>query len=289
MPKKERNLLTDILIHTILIFFCVITLLPVLHVFSVSFSDPVAIHRSTIMLYPKDITLSAYQYIFSTSALVRAFMITVVITVVGTFLNLVFTITAAFSLSKRNLPGLKFFMILIIIVMNFNAGIIPSYLNIKNLGLLNSVWAMIIPGLVSAFNLILMRNFFMDLPEEIEESSKMDGCNEFTFIWKILIPLSLPAIATIGLFYGVSHWNEFFKGVFYITDSRKWPLQVLLKVIVFDGNFTNLAGAETDNMKVEPANVQAAAIIFATLPIVLVYPFLQKHFVKGIVMGAVKG
>lgn len=159
MVKSERNVLTDVLIHAVLVLFCIVTLLPVVHVFSVSFSDPIAIHQSSIMLYPKDITLSAYQYIFSTPALVRAFLITVTITVVGTFLNLVFTITAAFALSKRNLPGLKIFMILIIVVMNFNAGIIPGYLNIKNLGLLNSIWAMIIPGLVSAFNLILMRNF----------------------------------------------------------------------------------------------------------------------------------
>jgi putative aldouronate transport system permease protein len=287
MGKKISN--TDIVIHFVLILSCIITLLPVLHVFSASLSNPNAIHTSTIMLYPKQLTLSAYEYIFSTNALMRAFMITAFITIVGTFLNLVFTVSAAYALSKRYLPGLRFFMILIIIVMNFHAGIIPSYLNVKSLGLLNSVWAMIIPGMVGAFNLILMRNFFMDLPEEIEESAKIDGCNEISIIIKILIPLSLPAIATIGLFYGVGHWNEFFKGIFYITDSRKWPLQVLLKAIVFDGNFTTLAGAETESLKIEPANVQAAAIIFATLPIVLVYPFLQKHFVKGIVMGAVKG
>ncbi|SDE45784.1 putative aldouronate transport system permease protein [Paenibacillus sp. UNCCL117] len=280
---------TDAVIYFILTLSCVITLLPVLHVLSSSLSDPTAIHTSTIMLYPKQLTFGAYEYIFATPALIRAFLITVTITVVGTFLNLVFTVSAAYALSKRQLPGLRYFMILIIIVMNFHAGLIPGYLNVKSLGLLNSIWAMIIPGLVSAFNLILMRNFFMDLPEEIEESARIDGCKEFAIILKILIPLSLPAIATIGLFYGVGHWNEFFKGIFYITDSRKWPLQVLLKAIVFDGNFTTLAGAETESLKIEPANVQAAAIIFATIPIVLVYPFLQKHFVKGIVMGAVKG
>ncbi|MDF2925957.1 MAG: YtcP4 [Paenibacillaceae bacterium] len=279
----------DAVIHILLVLAGVITLVPVIHVLSVSFSDPRAVHSSTLMLYPKELTLAAYDYIFATPALIRAFAITVTITVLGTALNLLFTITGAYALSKRYLPGLSFFMVLVIVVMNFSAGLIPGYLNIKNLGLLNSIWAMIIPGAVSAFNLILMRNFFMDMPEEIEESAKIDGCNELSIVARIVIPLSLPAIATIGLFYGVGHWNEFFKGIFYITDARKWPLQVLLKSIVFDGNFTNLAGADTDSIKIEPANVQAAAIIFATVPIVLVYPFLQKHFVKGIVMGAVKG
>lgn len=279
----------DLAIYILLTLSCIITLLPVVHIVSVSFSNPQAVFQTPIMLYPKQWTWSAYDYIFATPTLIRSFGITVTITVVGTLLNLMFTITAAYALSKRQLPGLKLFMILVILAMTFNAGIIPNYLNVKNFGLLNSIWAMIIPGTVNAFYLILMRNFFMDLPAEIEESARIDGCSEPTMIVRIIIPLSMPVIATVGLFYGVGHWNEFFKGVFYLTDSSKWPLQVLLKTIVFDQNFSDLTSADTSTVQIEPINVQAASIVFATVPIILVYPFLQKYFVKGIVMGAVKG
>ncbi|MCU6792581.1 carbohydrate ABC transporter permease [Paenibacillus sp. WQ 127069] len=286
---NKRYNAADIFICTILLLSCIITILPVWHVFSVSFSGPDAVYHTSLMLYPKELTLQAYKYVFSTPTLIRAFGITVIITVAGTLINLLFTISGAYALSKRDLPGLNMFMVFLVLVMTFHAGIVPGYLNIKNLGLLNSLWAMMLPGAVNAFYLILMRNFFMDLPKEIEESAKIDGCNELSLIVKIVIPLSTPVIATIGLFYGVGHWNEFFKGVFYMSDSSKWPLQVLLKTIVFDQNFSDLASADTTNIRIEPANIQSAAIVFATVPILLVYPFLQKYFVKGIVMGAVKG
>ncbi|MGG1516546.1 carbohydrate ABC transporter permease [Paenibacillus oryzisoli] len=285
----KRITTTDFFICAMLIFSCIITLLPVVHVFSVSLSGPDQVYDVSLMLYPKELTIQAYKYVFSTPTLVKSFGITVIITVLGTAINLLFTITGAYALSKRTLPGLNIFMVLLIFAMTFHAGIIPGYLNVKALGLLNSIWAMILPGAVSAFYLILMRNFLMDLPKEIEESARIDGCSEITLLVRIVVPLSTPVIATVGLFYGVGHWNEFFKGVFYLTDSSKWPLQVLLKTIVFDQNFTNLASSDTTNVKIEPANIQSAAIVFATVPILLVYPFLQKYFVKGIVMGAVKG
>lgn len=289
MLPGEKSKLADVLIVAVLLFSCIITLLPIVHIVSVSLSDPVSVYRTPIMLYPQNINVFSYDYIFGTPALMRSFGITVFITVAGTLLNLVLTVPAAYALSKRSLPGLPLFMLLTVLVMTFNAGIVPNYLNIKNFGLLDSIGALIIPGAVNAFYLILMRNFFMDLPQEIEESARMDGCGDWRLLTRIVMPLSAPVMATIGLFYGVSHWNEFFKGVFYINDINKWPLQVLLKSIVFDGNFTNLVTAENVNQQVEPANIQAAAIVFATVPILVVYPFLQKYFVKGLVMGAVKG
>ncbi|TBL80462.1 carbohydrate ABC transporter permease [Paenibacillus thalictri] len=279
----------DFIIFLVLTGACIITLAPIVHVFSVSLSGSEAVYHSSLMLYPKEPTLQAFRYIFATPTLIRSFGITVTITVAGTLLNLLFTITAAYALSKKYLPGLKVFMLIVVVIMTFNAGIVPNYLNVKAFGMINSLWAMIIPGMVNAFYLILMRNFFMDLPQEIEESARMDGAGELMVVARVVIPLSLPVIATVGLFYGVGHWNEFFKGVFYITDASKWPLQVLLKTIVFDQNFNDLTSADTTNVNIEPANVQAASIMFATVPIVLVYPFLQKYFVKGIVMGAVKG
>ncbi|WP_135548882.1 carbohydrate ABC transporter permease [Paenibacillus cymbidii] len=289
MKIRERSKLADALIYAVLALSGILTVVPMLHVFSVSLTASAAVYDAPILLYPRQLTLRAFDYIFTTPSLIRAFGVTVQITLLGTLLNLLFTITAAYALSKRYLPGLRAFMLLIVVVMTFNAGIIPTYLNVKQFGLLDSIWAMIVPGTVNAFYLILMRNFFMDLPAEIEESARMDGCSEPVLIARIVVPLSMPVIATVGLFYGVAHWNEFFKGVFYITDTRKWPLQVLLKTILFDNNFNELKSSDNIAMRIEPANVQAAVIVFATVPIMLVYPFLQKYFVKGIVMGAVKG
>ncbi|WP_167859706.1 carbohydrate ABC transporter permease [Paenibacillus cymbidii] len=289
MRKARPVKSADIAIYLLLVASCIITIVPIVHVLSISMSAPGSVYAAPIMLYPREVTLAAYRYIFDTDALLRAFAITVFITVAGTLLNLLVTVPAAYALSKRALPGLRWFMVALVLVMTFNAGIIPTYLMVKNVGLLNSVWAMIVPGLVNAFFLLLMRNFFMELPAEVEESAKMDGCSDIRLLAAIIVPLSLPVLATISLFYGVSHWNEFFKGLFYVTSPTKWPLQVLLKTIVFDQNFTSMDNFDFVTMRIEPMNVQSASIMVATLPIVCVYPFMQRFFVKGLVMGAVKG
>ncbi|MFD1775532.1 carbohydrate ABC transporter permease [Paenibacillus rhizophilus] len=289
---EQKNRFADFIIYSILAFACVATILPILHVFNLSLTSASEVHKSNLLLWPKEITFQAYKYLFSTNALVKSFYITAFITIVGTLLNLILTIAGAYALSKPELPGYKGFMVYIVIPMMFNAGMIPSYLLIKNMGLLNSLWALILTGAVSAFNLILMRNFIMGLPGSLEEAAKIDGCSEWTVLFRILIPISKPAIATIGLFYGVYHWNEFFLGVLYLSDSSKWPLQVLLRTIVFDNNMSNVAALNTlstAGQAVEPANIQAASIIFAALPVLVVYPFLQRYFVKGMVLGAVKG
>ncbi len=286
--EKERSVY-DILIYGALLFACAVTLVPILHVAFVSLSSPLAVAKSTIMLYPEEVSLAAYQYIFSNNALLRSLGITVFITVVGTVLNMIFTLTTAYSLSKRFVPGTKAMMLMVIFIMTFSAGIIPQFLNVKNLGLINSVWAMILPGLINTFYLILMRSFLMEMPEEIEESARMDGCNELMILIRIIVPLTLPAIATLGLFYAVGHWNEFFKGLFYINDPSKWPLQVLLKTIVFDNNMSELYSPDNLDLVTLPESIQAAAIVFSMGPIVLLYPFLQKYFIRCLVLGAVKG
>jgi putative aldouronate transport system permease protein len=269
-----------------------ITIIPIVHVLSVSLSSPQAVLGSKLMLYPKEMTLASYEFIFRNNVLLRSFGITVFITVVGTALNLLFTTTAAYVLARRDLPGASFFMVLIVVTMLFNAGIIPGYILIRSLGLINSVWAMILPGLVSAFYLILMRNFFWSVPDGLVESAKIDGAGELRTLFQIMIPLSLPAIATIGLFYGVGHWNEFFRGIFYMTDSRKWPLQVLMRSIITQADMNEL-GVSNQQMygvaRIHILTIQAATIIAATVPIVVVYPFLQRYFVRGIMIGAVKG
>jgi len=253
------------------------------------------VFKDPMMLWPKSFTLESYKYIFNTQVLLKSFGITVFVTVVGTFLNLLFTATGAYGLSKTHVPGHKIMLWLIIIPMLFGAGLIPMYILLKNLGLLNSIWVLILPKLVASFNLILMRNFFWSIPESLEESARIDGASEFRVLWSVILPLSKPVIATVGLFYAVGHWNDFFTGLFFISDNSKWPLQMVLRSIIIDFNMLNMGTQNTNTLNdasklvVQPENIKAATIIFAIVPILIVYPFLQKYFVKGIMLGSVKG
>jgi putative aldouronate transport system permease protein len=280
-------------IYIILVLLCLLTLLPMVNVLAKSLSAPAFIARHPTMLLPHGLNVEAYQYIFTTKILLRSFGITVFVTVVGTFFNLLLTTFAAYGLSKTDIPGNKYLMWIIIFPMLFHAGLIPYYILLKNMGLLNTVWVLIITGLVSPFNLILMRNFFWNLPESLEESAHIDGASYFQILFRIVLPLSIPAIATIGLFYGVHHWNEFFAGLYFINDNSKWPLQVVLRSIVIDQNMMNMGSISSvqddSQVSVSPENIKAATIIFSIVPILAVYPFLQKYFVKGILLGSVKG
>ncbi len=292
----DRNpLWAQSLIHIILLLLGVICLYPMLNVLAVSFSEAQAIYRNPMMLFPESFTLEAYKYIFSTRVLLNSFGITVFVTVFGTFLNLVFTICGAYALSKTTVPGHKVMLWMIVIPMLFGAGLIPMYILLKEIHLLNTIWVLILPKLVAPFNMILMRNFFWSIPEGLEESARIDGAGEFRIIWNVILPLSIPVIATIGLFYAVGHWNDFFTGLFFIKDNTKWPLQVLLRSIIIDFNLLNMGtqgshmSQDMSKLVLQPENIKAASIIFAIFPIVCVYPFLQRYFVKGIMLGSVKG
>ncbi|MCQ6559360.1 carbohydrate ABC transporter permease [Paenibacillus mendelii] len=296
-PKAlDRNpVWVQAIITLVLTALALITLLPILNVLAMSLSEAHAIYEHPLMLVPYSVTLDAYKYIFSTSVLLKSFGVTVFATVVGTFFNLLVTITGAYALSKTKMPGSRMLLWFCIFPMLFGPGLIPTYILLKNLHLLNSVWVLVVSGLVVPFNLILMRNFFWSIPEELEEAMRIDGASEMGILWWMIIPLSKPAIATIGLFYAVGHWNDFFTGLFFITDNTKWPLQVLLRSIVIDMNALNMRGVSTtisqdaSKIMLTPENIKAASIIFAVVPILLVYPFLQKYFVKGIMLGSVKG
>lgn len=281
------------MIHIVLFCLGAITLAPMLNILAISLSEAHAVTRNPLMLYPQNITLEAYKYIFATSILMRSFMITIFVTVVGTFLNLMFTIMAAYGISKTHIPGHAIFVWMMIIPMLFGAGLIPTYLLLKSIGLINSIWVLVILGLVNPFNLILMRNFFWSIPESLEESARIDGASDLVVLWRIILPLSKPVIATIGLFYGVAHWNDYFMGLFYITNNEKWPLQVVLRSIIIDQQMLGMGDSalETSDYQsvVTPQNIKAATIIFAIIPVLAVYPFLQKYFVKGILLGSVKG
>jgi len=283
------------LIYGVLATLTLICLYPMLNVLAISFSEAQAIYGNPMMVVPESFTLEAYKYIFSTRVLLNSFGITVFVTVFGTLLNLMFTITGAYALSKTQVPGHKLMLWMIVIPMLFGAGLIPMYILLKELHLLNTIWVLILPKLVAPFNMILMRNFFWSIPDGLEESARIDGAGELRIIWNVILPLSMPVIATVGLFYGVNHWNDFFTGLFFIKDNTKWPLQVVLRSIIIDFNMLNMgattpqATGDMSRLVLQPENIKAAAIIFAVVPILCVYPFLQKYFVKGIMLGSVKG
>ena len=282
----------NIIIYSLLFIGGIITLIPLWTVLMRSVSPSHIIVQYPILIWPKEFTFQAYIYILKTSTLIRSFGITVYITVVGTALSMICTILAAYGLSKTNLPGNRILMNLVVIAMLFHAGIIPTYLVVRQLGLIDSLWALILPVLISPFNLILMRNYFWSIPAEMEDSAKIDGASVFRTLWSILIPLSLPAIATISLFYAVAQWNNFFTALFYINDNTKWPLQLLLRSIIMDNSMRGM-GSLQDTIEVRrivnPENIRAAVIVFVTVPILFVYPFIQKYFVQGIMIGAIKG
>ncbi|CAN7720162.1 carbohydrate ABC transporter permease [Paenibacillus sp. LjRoot56] len=281
----------DRIVNTIVIFILGLTslaaILPLMYVLSVSITpfSEVLKHGGFILL-PKAITFQAYHELFTTTNIPRAFWITIFITVVGTVVNLVLTSLMAYPLSRRNLPGRGFFLFMIVFTMLFSGGLIPTYLIVKNLGLLNSVWSMILPNAVWSFNVLIMKSFFENIPEELFESARMDGAKEFRILWQIVLPLAVPSMLTVGLFYMVGHWNEFFQAIMYVTDRNLYPLQVVIREVLM---MTQLPLLENAENVLPTETMQMAAVITASLPIILVYPFIQKHFTKGMLLGAVKG
>lgn len=293
--RRDQNpLWAEIVMYGILLLLTLVTLLPMLNVLARSLSGAAQVAANPAMIIPRGLTLDAYRYIFDTPVLMRSFGVSVFATVVGTFFNMVVTTMAAYGLSKTELPGHRYMMWMVILPMLFSAGLLPTYMLIKDVGLLNSIWVLVIWGLVSPFNLILLRNFFWSIPTEIEEAARLDGASDLRTLWDIVLPLSKPVLATVSLFYAVGHWNDFFTGLFFITDNSKWPLQVVLRTIVIDQSMMGMGGSnsptgDTTRLVTSSENITAASIIFAVVPILLVYPFLQRHFVKGIMLGSVKG
>jgi putative aldouronate transport system permease protein len=279
------------------IFLTILTLfflIPFLIVFSTSFvTEQEVARRGAFILIPEVFSLGAYKILLSQgSLLINSYKITLFRVIVGTTLNLFFTSTLAYGLSKKSLPGRNFFITLIFITMLFGGGLIPNFMLIKALGLYNKVWVMIIPGLISAWNMILMRNFFSQIPESLEESAMLDGATPIQILVKIILPLSMPIIATIGLFYAVGHWNAWFDASIYINDTKKLPVQVFMRNVVLSMSSKELDGSvinEVAGVKPTAETIKSAVIIISTLPILCVYPFIQKYFVKGIMVGSIKG
>lgn len=289
--KTIGSRLFDLVVYTTLILFTLASFIPFLHVIAASFTSISEYSQKRFILFPTEWSLDAYRAIFSTNTLPRSLFNSVLITIGGTTIAMIVSCMMAYSLSKRELYGRRFLMLMVVFTLLFSGGIIPTFLVVKELNLIDTYWAMMLPLAVNSFNLIILKNFFQALPEGLEESAKIDGANDLGILFRIVIPLSMPAIATISLFYGVAFWNLFQQAVFYINDTKKWPIQVLLRQIVIAGSGLETDVSNLDDGFVRPPEqtLKMAVIVFATVPILCVYPFLQKYFAKGVLLGSVKG
>lgn len=288
--RSPAGVLFDTANYIVLIGIALITLLPFLHIVAGSLASAREVLNSRFILFPSEFSLEAYRFIFSESTLSRSLATTVYITAVGTFVNMAMTSLMAYPLS-RNIKGKRPIMLLIVFTLLFSGGMIPSFLVVKSLGLLNSYGALWLPGAISPFYLIIIINFFKQLPVEFEESAKIDGCSDPRILWSIILPLSMPVMATFSLFYAIAHWNTFFQALIYINDASRWPIQVLLRqiVIMSSGGIGDASFSSETSIQVPPQTVKMAVIVVSTLPIIVVYPFLQKHFTKGVLVGSIKG
>ncbi|MEE1746797.1 carbohydrate ABC transporter permease [Streptomyces sp. NPDC088190] len=261
---------------------------PLVGVIGTSFASQTDIIKSSgLVLWPDHPTLDAYRTIFTGGVVTRALIVSVGITVLGTLASLLVTVGMAYGLSRRDVTGSRFILMTALFTMLFNAGIIPNFLLVKGLGLYDTYAALVMPTLVSAFNLVVLRSFFMSLPEELYDAAKVDGAGDFRVLVRIVLPLSKAVLAVISLFYAVTYWNAFFNSLLYLNDSDKWPLPMVLRTYVLQGQSLNAASA--GEVLAPQQAVQMAVLVIAVVPILCVYPFLQRYFTKGVLTGAVKG
>lgn len=279
--------------YLFLALLALLFILPFLVVLSTSLvSENELIRRGNFILIPETFDFTAYKVLLNEkSVILNAYKVTILRVVIGTCANLLFTSMMAYGLSRKNLPGRNAMIIFVFITMLVSGGLIPAYMLLKGMHLIDSFWVMIIPGLVSAWYLIIMKNFFAQIPEELEESAIIDGASPFRILVSIIFPLTLPTYATIGLFYAVGHWNAWFDAVIYINDMHKMPMQAILRQMVLAASSEDLTKDVTAGLVEKPTaqSIKAAAIMIATVPIMCVYPFLQKYFVKGMLTGSIKG
>lgn len=269
----------------------ILCIYPFIYIISESLSSTRAVTSGEVVLLPVECNVHAYAQVFQDGQLFTSMVNTVVITVVGTVLNMVCTILCAYSLSKKRLVGRSVFLVIISITMVIGAGMIPHFILVKTLGLMNSDWALWLPGLVSTFNMIIIKTYFESLPASLSEAAEIDGANELVTLISIIIPVSMPVIATIALFYAVGWWNSYFSALMYLTSPAKYPLMVQLMNMIQQAQMQTQTdvGSDAESIIIAPQTMQAASIVIATIPIMCIYPFLQKYFVKGVMVGSIKG
>lgn len=288
--KPNRLRVIDAVIMLVISVTLLLCLLPFLHIIAISLSSKHAILSDLVTFFPRELDFHAYGIVFQDARILWSMGLTIILTVTYTALSMLMSICAAYPLTKDRLRGRKVFMIIIVFTMFFSGGLIPEYLLVKQLGMLDSLSALIVPSMISAFNLIILRTFFSSIPASLEESAYLDGSSHIGTLVRIVLPLSMPALATLSLFYAVSRWNGFLDALFYITNSELYPLQLKLYQIVVNSQITDLTAQEgASQIESVPESIKAASIVFATIPILIVYPWLQRYFVSGVMIGAVKG
>ena len=280
-------------VYAIIVLIAVFTLYPLIYSLSASVSEPREILNGHVWLYPVNITTNAYQRVFRSADIQSGYLNTIIYAVAGTALNLLMTIAAAYPLSMKDMKGRNFITIMITFTMFFSGGMIPTYINIKNLGLLNTRWSVILTGLINVTNLLILRNYFINsVPDELHEAAEIDGSSPMNTLFTIILPLSKSILVVITIYYFVAHWNAYFDAMMYITKRNKWPLQVFLRQILLlsqMGDMAETMGADDANTALLYASLKYAIIIIAALPLIIVYPLVQKFFEKGIMLGSVKG
>ena len=292
--KKVKHSLGDrifsVFNHILLGFLALACIFPLFYVFMYSITPYNEYLANPLRLFPPEITLTAYKELLTFPLMKTGYFSTLFVTVIGTALNVFLLCITAYPLSKRNLKGRNIIMALITFTMFFNGGMIPNYMLVRELHLLDTYWALIFPGAISAYNLILMRNFVSAIPSSLEEAAYIDGANELQILRRVIVPLCKPAIATFTLFHAVGHWNSYFNATMYINDRNKWPLMLIVREMVAESG-TNMVHQSATVMEdlAQPFTLQMAVIIFTIIPILCVYPFVQKYFMQGMLMGSVKG
>jgi len=301
-PKKNKikQSLGDRIIQGFIILvilaLCLVIILPCINVLALSLNDGADAAKGGVYFFPRVFTLENFKQVFSDGSIMRAYKYTILRVVIGTLLTLIVTSLAAFALKEKELPGVKVITILITFTMLFGGGMIPTYVQYKNLHLINNFWVYVVPSLVSVTYLLMMRAYFEGIPASLEESAKLDGCGYFGIYGRIILPLSKPVIAVIGLYTAVNHWNDWFSGAFYMTSNEKWPVQTVLQQMLARAmsasqkDITSVAQALVQGAStVTSDSLKMAAVVITTVPILLIYPFVQKYFASGIMIGAVKG
>lgn len=296
ITRTRGDKVFDILNFLFFIFILLIVIFPLYFILIASFSDPNAVNNGQVWLWPKGFTLEGYEIIMQHNNIWTGFRNSAIYTIIGTLINVILTITGGYALSRKDLRGRNVMMFFIVFTMFFQGGMIPSYLLVRNLGMTNTMWAMVIPGAISAYNLIIVRTFFQsNIPDELLDAGKIDGASNMKFFTKVAIPLSAPIIAVMVLFHAVGHWNQYFNALIYLRDASLYPLQLVLRDILILEQSRELmeAGGAMVEMEQERQNIagliQYGVIIVASLPMLVLYPFVQKHFVKGVMIGSIKG
>ena len=285
---KDKTFDTTLLIIIILISLACI--IPLIYIAAVSLSSNIAIISKKVFLWPVEINIDAYRAVLTDKSMFNSMVFTVWLTVLCAACSMIITILAAYPLTKKHLKGRNLFLVMIVITMYFSGGMIPDYIIVKSLNLVDKFWALVLPGMLSAFNLILLKTFFSSLPESLEESAYLDGASHLDILVKIVLPLSTPVLATLTLFYAVGRWNGFQDAIIYISKPELYPLQLKLYALVYNNQMSEVAeieGMASNGLPTE--NLKAAVVMFATLPILLAYPWLQRYFISGMMIGAIKG